>query len=170
MIRSLFVLIAAAMLTACVPAWVCEGDGPKPPGVCNEPAAEQTQDSSEQDSAASDEQATDSDQESAEREDDTPPDGGIQGDIPASSPFANLKVDMTTAEVLAALGAPTSQRVYPTGKAWVPFYFGCDTHRQELRYQGQGVITLTCGRYDGVYQVWRVVYDPAETGYNTEED
>jgi hypothetical protein len=45
---------------------------------------------------------------------------------------------MSAAQVQAMLGAPTDQGAHPTGKAWIPFYFGSDRYRYEAVYKGQG--------------------------------
>lgn len=90
---------------------------------------------------------------------------GIYGDIPAGSPFSRLTIGMASAHVIDLIGRPTSQKVYRTGKAWIPFYFGSDVARMEYRYKGQGVITLTGARYDGVFTIYRIIYNPEEDGY-----
>ena len=92
------------------------------------------------------------------------PDTGIIGKIPASSPLAKVKMDMPMKQVYDLIGNPTDQHTYPTGKSFMPFYFGNDAVRIEARYKGQGRVTF-CG--GGFYQaqVLRVEYDPSETGY-----
>jgi hypothetical protein len=53
-----------------------------------------------------------------------------------------------------------------TGKAWIPFYYGGDTHRMEARYKGQGrVIFAPDSQFDGDMRVISIEYDPTETGY-----
>lgn len=91
---------------------------------------------------------------------------GIYGNPPAGSPFSKLKVDMSSKEVLDLIGPPTDQKSYMTGKAWIPFYYGSDRYRMEYRYKHQGVITFAGGSgFSGAFTVYRVIYDPQESGY-----
>jgi hypothetical protein len=85
---------------------------------------------------------------------------------PAGSPLSKIKVDMGINEVYATIGTPTDTSSYVTGKAWIPFYYGGDTHRMEARYKGQGrVIFAPNSAFSGDMRVISVEYDPTETGY-----
>lgn len=91
---------------------------------------------------------------------------GIYGNPPAGSPFSKLKIGMSSNRVIDLIGAPTDQRSYITGKAWIPFYFGRDRSRMEYRYKGNGVITFSGGGgFSSVYTIYRVIYNPDESGY-----
>ncbi len=93
-------------------------------------------------------------------------DKGIYGNPPAGSPFSRIKVGMSGKEVIDLIGPPTDQKAYVTGKAFIPFYFGGDTSREEYRYKHQGVITLAgSGAFSSAYTVYRVIYNPLEGGY-----
>ncbi len=88
-------------------------------------------------------------------------------DIPADSPFAKVEKGMTEGRVYDLIGQPTEVKTYLTGKTWIPFYFGPDTHRKEALYKGQGRIVFTPSGAlgTGVYKVFKVIYDPTEDGY-----
>jgi hypothetical protein len=85
---------------------------------------------------------------------------------PADSPLAKIKEGMTPEEVSALIGRPDAVGGYVTGKAFIPFHYGGDTHRTIYRYKGQGTIIFSAnGRYSGGGMgVMSVDYDPNETG------
>jgi len=87
--------------------------------------------------------------------------------IPADSPLAKVKIGMSEGRLYDLLGQPTEAKNYLTGKSWIPFYFGPDTHRKEVLYKGLGRITLKPNGAlgTGVYKVFKVTYDPSEDGY-----
>ena len=85
---------------------------------------------------------------------------------PDGTPLAKVRVDEGMKEVYDTIGPPTDTSTYMTGKAWMPFYYGGDTHRMEARYKGQGrVIFAPDSRFSGDERVIEVQYDPTETGY-----
>jgi outer membrane protein assembly factor BamE (lipoprotein component of BamABCDE complex) len=92
-------------------------------------------------------------------------DSKIVGNIPRGSPFSKLALDMSQKQVYDLIGRPTDTKYYQTGKAWIPFYYGSDTSRFEALYKGQGRITFTTSRYSSESKVFRIEYDPTETGY-----
>ncbi|MBD9362727.1 outer membrane protein assembly factor BamE domain-containing protein [Methylomonas fluvii] len=96
----------------------------------------------------------------------TAPDSRIDGNFPANSPFAKLKLGMTQGQVHEILGQPTDTKSYQTGKAWIPFYFGPDVMRTDEFYKGVGIITYTGAGIGGVHwTVYRAIYNAAEDGY-----
>ncbi|MBD9355856.1 outer membrane protein assembly factor BamE domain-containing protein [Methylomonas albis] len=96
----------------------------------------------------------------------TAPESRIDGNFPANSPFAKLKLGMTQGQVHEILGQPTDTKSYQTGKAWIPFYFGPDVMRTDEFYKGVGVITYTGAGIGGVHwTVYRAIYNTAEDGY-----
>ena len=96
----------------------------------------------------------------------TLPESRIEGNIPANAPFAKIKVGMSQGQVHSILGQPTDSKVYQTGKMWIPFYFGSDTHRTEELYKGMGRITYTGMGIGGVnLTVFKAIYDPSEDGF-----
>lgn len=95
-----------------------------------------------------------------------PPESRIEGNFPAESPFAKIKLGMTQGEVHNILGQPTDTKAYQTGKAWIPFYFGPDVMRTDEFYKGVGVITYTGAGIGGVHwTVFRAIYNTAEDGF-----
>lgn len=95
-----------------------------------------------------------------------PPESRIEGNFPANSPFAKIKLGMTQGQVHEILGQPTDTKTYQTGKAWIPFYFGPDTMRTDEFYKGVGSITYTGAGIGGVHwTVFRAVYNAAEDGF-----
>lgn len=82
---------------------------------------------------------------------------------PAGSPLAQVEEGMDPTRVQSLLGEPDHQHSYPTGKSWIPFYFGSDLMRTEWRYRGEGRIVFSHNRWSGALSVIRVLYDPEET-------
>jgi outer membrane protein assembly factor BamE (lipoprotein component of BamABCDE complex) len=80
--------------------------------------------------------------------------------IPASSPLAKVKMGMPQAQVYDLIGQPTSTRVFPSGKQFIPFYYGPDTHRTGAFFKGLGRVV-----FSGADQVVEIDYDPTEDGY-----
>ena len=80
--------------------------------------------------------------------------------IPANSPLAKVKMGMQRAQVDDLIGQPTSTRVFPSGKAFIPFYYGPDTVRTGAFYKGLGRIV-----FSGAHIVVEIEYDPTEDGY-----
>ncbi len=94
------------------------------------------------------------------------PESRIEGNVPANAPFAKIKIGMSQGQVHSILGQPTDSKVYQTGKMWIPFYFGSDTHRTEELYKGVGQITYTGMGIGGVnLTVFKATYDPSEDGF-----
>ena len=88
-------------------------------------------------------------------------DGEIYGNIPANSKWAKLQIGMHQSEVERILGATANIRGYVTGKAFIPFYFGTDSHRYEAVYAGQGSVSYTGGGMGGGQGVLMMInYDP----------
>jgi predicted small lipoprotein YifL len=104
----------------------------------------------------------------ADADEDKPdPDNAIFGNPPRGSLFSKVALGMPLKQVVDLIGPPTDQKFYPTGKAFIPFYHGPDRARTEYRYKGQGVITFneSGGWGGGTFVVYRVQYDPKESGY-----
>ena len=80
--------------------------------------------------------------------------------IPASSPLAKIQMGMQQAQVEDLIGQPTSTRAFPSGKGFIPFYYGPDTVRTGAFYKGLGRIV-----FSGARIVVEVEYDPTEDGY-----
>jgi hypothetical protein len=87
--------------------------------------------------------------------------------VPSGSPLARIQTGMTYEDVTNILGPPTTQIVYPSGKAWIPYYYGNDIMRSAYFYKGLGRITFASGNQFGAGRagaVEKVEYDPNETG------
>jgi hypothetical protein len=96
----------------------------------------------------------------------TDPSAKVYPPAPEGSPFALIKVGMDMKQVTDLIGPPTDAHAYATGKAFIPFYYGGDTHRTEYEYKGQGrVIFSPDSRFSSGQSVVEIQYDPTETGY-----
>ena len=80
--------------------------------------------------------------------------------VPDDSPLAKITVGMSDTDVRKALGEPTTQNAYMTGKSWIPFYYGPDTSRTDYVYDGIGRVVFSRSRYSGQLAVIDVVHDP----------
>jgi hypothetical protein len=88
-------------------------------------------------------------------------DGEVYGNIPAGSKWAQLRIGMEQPEVERLLGVSNEVHAYPTAKAWIPFYFGTDSTRYEVRYRGQGSVSYTGGSWGGGRGILMMInYDP----------
>jgi len=63
--------------------------------------------------------------------------------VPAGSKLAKIDVGMSEQQVRKAIGEPDDIRIYPTGKNWIPFYFGGDTMRADWSYSKVGKVVLS---------------------------
>ncbi len=81
--------------------------------------------------------------------------------IPASSKLAKVEVGMSQQQVRKAIGEPDDIRGYPTGKSWIPWYFGGDTYRMDWLYSGEGKVILSnTNRWTRSMKVKEIHYDP----------
>lgn len=89
-----------------------------------------------------------------------------QAMVPASSPLAKVQLGMNKKQVRDALGSPSDENSYSTGKAWIPWYFGNDARRTSWYYEGVGRVVFADGNIfgGGTPEVIRVDYDPSESG------
>lgn len=87
--------------------------------------------------------------------------GEVYGNIPANSKWAKLQIGMEQPEVERILGVSHEVHAYPTAKAFIPFYYGTDRTRYEVRYPGQGSVSYTGGSWGGGRGVVMMInYDP----------
>ncbi len=84
----------------------------------------------------------------------------VTNTAPANSPFAKIKMGMHREQVDDLIGEPTSTRVFPSGKSFIPFYYGPDTVRTGAFYKGLGRVV-----FSGARIVIEITYDPTEDGY-----
>ncbi len=87
--------------------------------------------------------------------------GEVYGTIPPGSKWSKLQIGMHQSEVERILGVTANIRAYVTAKAWIPFYFGGDSHRYEAVYAGQGSVAYTGGSWGGGQGILMMInYDP----------
>jgi len=88
--------------------------------------------------------------------------GEVYGNIPPNSKWAKLQIGMEQPEVERILGGSSNEvRHTPTGKAFIPFYYGTDRYRYEVVYRGQGSVSYTGGSWGGGRGVLMMInYDP----------
>ncbi len=79
---------------------------------------------------------------------------------PEGHKLASIEKRMTDVDVRNIMGEPDGSRDYMTGKAWIPFYYGADTHRSDWYYNGSGRVIFTRSRWTGGLNVRGVDYDP----------
>jgi hypothetical protein len=93
-------------------------------------------------------------------------DGEIVGKPSASSKFKELKIGMSIQQVKSAIGEPSDQGEYESGKRWIPFYYGDDVRRTELVYKGQGRLTFASGSAFGSHggALIRITHNANEAG------
>ena len=85
----------------------------------------------------------------------------MYGTIPPGSKWSRLQIGMHQSEVERILGVTANIRAYVTAKAWIPFYFGGDSHRYEAVYAGQGSVAYTGGSFGGGQGILMMInYDP----------
>ena len=83
-------------------------------------------------------------------------------DPPAGSALSKVELGWTDTQVRKQLGEPDNSNAYMTGKAWIPFYYGPDTHRTDWMYKGKGRVVFSRNRWSGALKVIRVLYNPNE--------
>jgi outer membrane protein assembly factor BamE (lipoprotein component of BamABCDE complex) len=81
---------------------------------------------------------------------------------PPGSELAKIQLGMDDTEVRAILGAPSDTSSYMTGKGFIPFYYGPDTHRSDWIYKGKGRVVFSRNRWSGALKVIRVLSNPNE--------
>jgi hypothetical protein len=93
--------------------------------------------------------------------------GEVIGTPAPGSKFAKIQVGMHSKQVTDLIGLPTDQKMYMTGKAWIPFHFGGDNSRTEYHYKGEGVLTFSNGGMGniGSMKLIRIKVDTQESGY-----
>ncbi len=84
-------------------------------------------------------------------------------DVPAGSPLSKVELGMSEQQIRNLLGEPADIRGYPTGKNWIPFYFGGDTYRFDWIYTNVGkVIFGNTSRFSRATKVVLVIHNPNE--------
>jgi hypothetical protein len=76
--------------------------------------------------------------------------------------LARIRTGMSDYDVRRILGRPDDSSAYLTGKAWIPFYYGTDTHRSDWMYRGVGRVIFSRNRYSGALSVVQILHDPNE--------
>ena len=85
---------------------------------------------------------------------------------PPESPLARVRPGMSKRQVKELLGPPDDITSAPTGKAFIPFYFGNDARRTYFLYKGLGQVIFADGNVfgGGGNDALGVYYDPSEDG------
>ena len=92
----------------------------------------------------------------------TAPGTSQYSNAPGGSALAKVSVGMNDTHVRKVLGDPDNANAYMTAKAWIPLYYGPDTHRTDWMYRGQGRVVFSRNPYSGGLKVIRVLYNPNE--------
>lgn len=93
--------------------------------------------------------------------------GEITGRPAAGSKFSRLQIGMPMKQVTDLIGQPSDQGGYITGKAFIPYFFGSDRHRQELVYKNQGRLIFaggSMGDFSSAHLVW-IIHNANERAY-----
>jgi hypothetical protein len=93
--------------------------------------------------------------------------GEITGRPAPGSKFTRLQIGMPLKQVTDLVGQPSDQGAYITGKAFIPFFFGSDTHRQELVFKNQGRLIFAgggMGDMSGANLIW-IIHNASEPAY-----
>jgi hypothetical protein len=93
-------------------------------------------------------------------------DGEIIGTPAPNSKFAKVEIGMGLRQVEDLIGRPDDTDSHITGKQFIPFFFGGDTHRLEAFYKKEGELTYSPAHFGGVPDVLiRITVNPEATGY-----
>jgi hypothetical protein len=95
--------------------------------------------------------------------------GQIVGTPTRDGKFVKLRIGMSLNQVSGLIGGGDNQNHYPTGKAWIPLYFGADSQRIEILYKGEGCLVFTGGNIfgGGSNELIRIENDPKGFCYET---
>lgn len=97
-------------------------------------------------------------------------DGSFDGEIIGGNPkpgskFSKVKIGMRLSQVDKLIGEPDDSDGHITGKAFIPFFFGGDTHRLEQFYKGEGILTFSPSHFAGSPDILvAITVDPDEQG------
>lgn len=92
-------------------------------------------------------------------------DGEMIGTPAVGSKFSRVKIGMRSAEIERMIGPPDDSEGHITGKQFIPFFFGGDTHRREAFYKGEGILTYSPQHMGGEPNTLiRIIADPTESG------
>ncbi|HUW98063.1 MAG TPA: hypothetical protein VMV40_04355 [Acidiferrobacter sp.] len=69
--------------------------------------------------------------------------GYLTGKPRPGSKFYKVRIGMSRQEVMGLIGPPTSESTHPTGKQFIPFYYGGDEFRTDWYYRGEGELTFS---------------------------
>jgi len=85
---------------------------------------------------------------------------GVIGTPAEGSKFSRIQIGWDRRLVTDVIGQPNDEKVYSTGKAWIPFYAGSDMARTEFHYKGEGILT-----FGGNGKLIHIIVNPNESGY-----
>ena len=94
-------------------------------------------------------------------------DGDVYGTVTPGGKFSRIRIGMPMKQVTDLIGQPTDTGGHVTGKAFIPFFFGGDTHRAEAYYKGEGHLTFSPSAFASTSMVLIAIHaDRTETGYS----
>jgi hypothetical protein len=79
------------------------------------------------------------------------PEGETVGTPAPNSKFAKLKLGMSKKQVTDLIGFPSDQNVRPSGKAFIPFYYGEDRTETLFYYKAEGSLLFGGQKLTGIY-------------------
>lgn len=79
------------------------------------------------------------------------PEGEIVGTPAPNSKFAKLKLGMSRKQVTDLIGFPSDQNIRPSGKAFIPFYYGEDRTETLYYYKSEGSLLFGGQKLTGIY-------------------
>lgn len=129
--RQVFILLVAALMTACATTQVKTETPESAPAAIPAPVKEAPRKEAVRKEAIKKEPVEEEAEDS--------------GKPAAGSKFAKLKTGMTFGQVTKLIGAPDKQWRHATEKASKPFYFGPDRWVIECSYKGEGVLIFNSG-------------------------
>ena len=92
--------------------------------------------------------------------------GYINGSPWKGAKFSRLEIGMSYSQVLNLIGPPSDQYSHPTGKAWIPFYYGSGRYEHKLLYRGNGRLVFAGDAgFSGNAHLIGIEYNRSETGY-----
>jgi hypothetical protein len=79
------------------------------------------------------------------------PEGEMVGTPAPNSKFAKLKLGMSKKQVTDLIGFPSDQNIRPSGKAFIPFYYGEDRTETLFYYKSEGSLLFGGQKLTGIY-------------------
>lgn len=92
--------------------------------------------------------------------------GKVVGTPRSGGKFSKVRIGMSTKQVADLIGQPNDTNTHITGKSFIPFFFGGDTHRTETFYRNEGQLTFSPSHFaSGINVLIAIQVNPNESGY-----